>query len=158
MDLFEGGIREPFIVRWPGKIKPNSKSDFISAQFDMMATMAEIANAETNNTDGISLLPTLLGKPDKQKQREYIYFEYPENGGQVAIRMGDWKGVRVNVRKTNDSPWMLFDLKNDMQETKDLAAQYPDIIARFKAIQVAEHENSHLLEWEFLNRKIPAKK
>ena len=157
MDLFEGGIREPFIARWPGKIKANSVSDLISVQFDMMATFAEISGAKANNTDGISLLPTLLGNIKAQRPREYIYFEYPENGGQVAIRMGNWKGLRLNVRKNIDSPWMLFNLKDDFAETTDVSAQHPEIIAKFKLIQIKEHQNSHINDWEFLNSKMVKK-
>ncbi|TKC08960.1 arylsulfatase [Pedobacter frigoris] len=157
MDLFEGGIREPFIARWPGKIPANTSSDLISAQFDMMATFAAISGAKTNNTDGISLLPTLLGKPNMQRQREYLYFEYPEKGGQVAIRMGDWKGVRINVRKDINAPWMIFNLKTDMGETTDLAAQHPELIAKFNAIMKKEHQISHINEWEFLESKMPKK-
>lgn len=155
MDLFEGGIRVPFIVRWPSMIKPASESDFISVQFDMMQTFADIVGIEAQKNDGISILPTLLNQTNNQKQREYIYFEYPENGGQVAIRMGDWKGVRVNVRKDISSPWLLFNLKDDRSETKDLANLHPDIIEKFKAIQLKEHQNSHIHEWEFLNSKKP---
>lgn len=158
MDLYEGGTREPFIARWPGKIKPNTVSDLISAQFDMMATFAEISGAKLNQTDGISLLPTLLGNTKAQKKRAYIYFEYPENGGQVAIRMGDWKGLRLNVRQNADSPWLLFNLKNDPGETTDLASAHPELIAQFKSIQIKEHQNAHINEWEFLNSKMVPKK
>lgn len=154
MDLFEGGIREPFIVRWPGRIKAGTESDLISVQYDMMATFAELANTKTNNTDGISLLPTLTGQTGKQQQREYIYFEYPEKGGQVAVRMGQWKAVRIDVRKDKNSPWMLFNLNEDPSEQLDVAQKHPDIIKRMDEIQLREHQNSHLLEWEFLNNKM----
>lgn len=153
MDLYEGGIREPFIARWPGKIKSNTVSDFISAQFDMLATFAEISGAQAIDTDGVSLLPTLLGNIKDQKKRDYLYFEYPEKGGQVAIRMGDWKGLRLNVIKNPASPWLLYNLKDDLGETTDIAAKHPDLISMFKMIQDAEHQNSHINEWEFLNSK-----
>lgn len=154
MDLFEGGIREPFIARWPSKIPANTTSDLISAQFDMMATFAAIAGTKTNNTDGLSLLPTLLGNNKAQKKHEYIYFEYPEKGGQVAIRMGDWKGVRVNVRKDISAPWMIFNLKTDRSESTDVSSEHPELITRFNEIMKKEHQNSHLNEWEFLNSKM----
>ena len=95
--LYEGGIREPFVVRWPGKIKPGTETDHIGAQYDLMATLADITKQELKNTDGISFLPTLLGKSKKQKQHEYLYWEFPGGGGQIAIRTGDWKGIRRNV-------------------------------------------------------------
>jgi len=158
MDVYEGGIREPFIARWPGKIKPGTTSDFVSAQFDMMATYAELVGAKTNNTDGISILPTLLGNKKAQKQREYIYFEYPEKGGQLAIHMGDWKGVRLDLRHHPENKWQLFDLKSDRAEQNDLATQHPDIIEKFNDIVKKEHQQAHIKEWEFLNPKFSVEK
>ena len=93
MDLYEGGIREPFIARWPGKIPAGKTSGLVSAQFDMMATFAALTGQKPGHTDGISLLPELLGNSKAQTKRNYIYFEFPEKGGQVAIRMGNWKGI-----------------------------------------------------------------
>ena len=153
MDVYEGGIREPFIARWPGNIPANTTSDFVSAQFDMMATFAAIAGTKPNNTDGISLLPTLLGKNKDQKQRDYIYWEYPEKGGQLAIRMGDWKGVKVNLRKNLNNRWQIFNLKTDRNETTDIASEHPELTRRFDEIVKKEHQVSHLLEWEFLENK-----
>ncbi len=154
MDVFEGGIREPFIARWPGKIKAGTKNDLISAQFDMMATFAAIADAKTNNTDGISLLPTLIGNNKAQKQREYIYFEYPEKGGQLAIRMGDWKGVKIDLRKNLGNPWMIFNLKTDRSESADVSVKHPELIKRFDEIVKKEHQRAHINEWEFLESKM----
>lgn len=150
MDVYEGGIRMPFIARWPGKIKPGTVSDLVSIQYDFMATLAEITNQQAPANDGVSYLPTLLGKNKEQQKREFIYFEYPEKGGQVAIRMGNWKGVRTNVRKNKNAPWQLYDLTTDVSETKDIAANHPEIIERFKAIQEKEHHTPVLKEWEFL--------
>lgn len=157
MFVFEGGIKEPFIARWPGNIPANSTSDFVSAQFDMMATFAELTGAKVGNTDGVSLMPTLLGKNKQQVQRDYIYWEYPENGGQLAIRMGDWKGVKLNLRKNLKNPWMIFNLKQDKNETTNLVAQHPELVRRFDEIVKKEHQVSHLLEWEFLENKAPKK-
>jgi arylsulfatase A-like enzyme len=157
MDVYEGGIREPFIARWPGKIAAGTTNDFISVQYDMMATFAELTNQKTNNTDGISLLPTLLGNNKAQKQREYIYFEYPEKGGQLAIRMGDWKGVRLDVRHNPKSPWQIYNLKTDRNETEDVAAKHPELIQKFEAIVKKEHQNAHIREWEFVNPKFDVK-
>lgn len=151
MDVYEGGIRMPFIARWPGKIKAGSVSDLVSVQYDLMATLADLTGQQAPPNDGVSYLPTLLGKAKQQKDREYIYFEYPEKGGQVAIRMGNWKGVRTNVRKNKNAPWQLYDLSTDVNETKDIAQQHPAIIERFKAIQKKEHHTAVLKEWEFLD-------
>jgi arylsulfatase A-like enzyme len=157
MDVFEGGIREPFIVKWPGTVKAGTTSDFISAQFDMMATFADIIHQQANNTDGISLLPALLGHPEAEKKREYIYFEYPEKGGQLGIRMGDWKGVKINQRHHKENKWMIFNLKQDPFETTDLINQHPELVTKFDAIVQKEHQNSHIRDWEFVNPKFDVK-
>ena len=157
MDIYEGGIRVPFIARWPGKIAAGKTSDLISAQYDVMASLAELTNQKFTNTDGISFLPELLGNKVKQKKHAFLYFEYPEKGGQVAIRMGDWKAVRTNVRKQPNAAWQLFNLKTDRSETTDVANQNPALIKQFNAIQQKEHQCSHIMEWEFLDPKFDIK-
>ena len=156
-DVFEGGIREPFIARWPGKIKPGTVTDLISVQYDLMATLAELTGQDAGATDGISFLPVLLGRPEKQKKHEYIYFEYPEKGGQLAIRMGDWKAVRLNVRQDPASPWMIFNLKTDRSETTDLAAIHPELIKKCNEIVKKEHRMATIREWEFVDPKFSIK-
>lgn len=155
MDLFEGGIKVPFLVKWPGKVKAGSTSELISVQYDLMATLAEITQQDPGSTNGISFLPTLLGNDSAQEKHEYIYWEYPEKGGQIALRMGKWKGVKLNVRNNTyaHSPWLLFDLEQDFNETRDLANQYPDLIKRFDEIVRYEHQPAHIREWEFINPK-----
>ena len=155
LDLFEGGIREPFLARWPGKIKAGSKTDLISAQYDLMATLAELTGQPAGNTDGLSFLPTLLGKPGSQEKHEYLYWEFPEKGGQVAIRLGDWKGVKVNIGKQGykNAPWELFNLKEDSAETRDVSARHPDLLQRFNEIVRKEHQPSHIKEWEIIDPK-----
>ncbi len=158
MDVYEGGIREPFIARWPGKIKAGTVSDLISAQYDLLATLAELTGQKlSNQTDGISFLPQLLGTNSQQKKHDYLYFEYPENGGQVAIRMGNWKGVRTNVRKNPNAPWQVFNLATDRNETTDIAAQHPEIVEKFRTIQKKEHQHSHIREWEFIDPRFSVK-
>ncbi len=157
MDLYEGGIRMPFIARWPGKIAAGKTSDLISVQYDVMAALAELTNQKLTNTDGISFLPELMGNKAKQKKHAFLYFEYPEKGGQVAIRMGDWKGVRTNVRKQPNAAWQLFNLKTDRNETVDVAVQHPELIKQLNAIQQTEHQSSHIMEWEFIDPKFDIK-
>lgn len=147
MDLYEGGIRMPFIARWPGKIKAGSVSDHISAQYDFFATAAELTDQKAENTDGISFLPVLLGK--KQPQHEYLYFEYPEKNGQLAIRMGNWKAVKTELKKNPANPWMLFDLSIDRNETTNVAAQHPELLKQFDSIVAKEHQESHIKQWQF---------
>ena len=98
-DLYEGGIRVPMIVSWPGKIKQNTHTDHVSAFWDVFPTVSEIAGVDVpNNLDGISFLPTLLGN-EKQLNHEYLYWEFHEKGGRQAVRRGNWKAVRYNVLK-----------------------------------------------------------
>lgn len=148
MDVYEGGIRMPFIARWPGKIKAGSISQHVSVQYDFFATVADLTKQKAENTDGLSFLPELLGK--KQKQHDYLYFEYPEKGGQLAIRMGNWKAVKTNLRKEPNAQWQLFDLSKDVNETTDIASQHPELLKQFDAIVKKEHRESHIKGWQFL--------
>ncbi|MFV0606256.1 MAG: arylsulfatase [Niabella sp.] len=151
MDLYEGGIRMPFIVRWPGKIKKGTTSNLISAQYDLLTTIADITKQKVTDTDGISFLPELLGKKRKQQKHAYLYFEYPENGGGVAIRMGNWKGVKLNMKKDKNATWEIYDLKNDPYEKNNIARQHPELVLQFNAIVKKEHRHSPIKQWEFVD-------
>lgn len=153
MELYEGGIRVPFIARWPGKIAKNSSSNLLSIQYDMMATLAELTGIKSIPTDGISFLPTLLGQTEKQQQHHFLYFEYPENGGQIAVRLGDWKGIRKNLKKDHFAPWELYNLKTDPFEKQNLATQNPAILAEMDKIVAREHQHAPITDWEFLHPK-----
>jgi arylsulfatase A-like enzyme len=157
MDLYEGGIRVPFIARWPKKIKANSVSDHVSGQFDIMATLAEISGKKISNSDGISLVPELSGKKQDQQKHGFLYFEYPENGGQLAVRIGNWKGVKRNVRNNPSQNWELFDLSKDRNETTDVSAVNLQIISQINAIVKREHTHPHILDWEFIDPKVSKK-
>jgi arylsulfatase A-like enzyme len=141
----------PFIARWPGKIKAGSTSDLVSVQYDMMATLAAITGAPVQHTDGISLLPTLTAT-QKQEQHSYLYFEYPENGGQVAVRMGNWKGIKKNLIKQPIASWELYDLSNDPKEQNNVAASHKDILKQFDAIVKKEHQHPVVNDWEVVDR------
>jgi arylsulfatase A-like enzyme len=153
MDLYEGGIREPFIARWPGRIEAGRTSDHVSVQYDVMATLAELTGQKVAYTDGVSFLPELLGNTKSQQQHAYLYFEYPENGGQVAIRMGEWKGVRTGVKKNRQVGWQIYNLRTDPKETTNLAEQQPELVKTFDAIVQKEHQHAHIQEWEFIDPK-----
>ncbi len=141
--VHEGGIREPFIISWPGKIKPGSTSNLISATIDIMPTLCDLLKLKIpKEVDGLSILPAILDR-GKQTLHEYLYFEYPEYDGQQAIRIGNWKGVRLNMLKGN-TKWSLFDLSNDQQEQNDVSAQHPDIIQRMTLISKKEHHTPEL--------------
>ncbi|MBQ4915327.1 arylsulfatase [Maribacter sp. MMG018] len=134
-DLYEGGIRVPMIAKWPGKIEPNSKTELVSAFWDVLPTFSDIAGvASPSNIDGISFLPTLLGENDKQKKHEYLYWEFHEMGGRQAIRLGDWKAVRYNVFKSPDAKMELYDLKTDIGETNNIADKHPDVVKKMEGI------------------------
>jgi arylsulfatase A-like enzyme len=152
-DLYEGGIREPFIARWPGHIRAGSVNDQITVQYDLMATLAELTGVRIPPNDGISFLPSLLGKALNQKRHDYLYFEFPEKSGQVAIRMGKWKGVKSNMKKDRHSPWELFDLEKDRNETSDIAPEHTDLIKQFDEIIIKEHQPAHIRDWEFIDPK-----
>ncbi|MCS6775377.1 MAG: arylsulfatase [Chloroherpetonaceae bacterium] len=129
-DLYEGGIRVPFIARWPGVIPPGTVSSHIGSFQDMLSTFAEVAGlTPPPGTDSISILPTLRGQPGQQ-QHPYLYWEFHEQKGARAVRMGRWKGVRPQWH----APTQLFDLETDIGEQNDLAAQHPDIVAKIEAI------------------------
>lgn len=134
-DVYEGGIRVPLIARWPGKIKQGSVSDHISAFWDFLPTAAELAGAPApEKTDGISMVPTLLGQPGRQKEHEYLYWEFHERGGKQAVRMGDFKAVRLNVHKDPNGPIELYNLADDIGERHNIASEHPDVIARIEPI------------------------
>ena len=120
-NLLEGGLRVPYIVRWPGKIKAGSKTDHLSYFPDVMPTLAELIGAEVKGEiDGISFLPTLFNR-GQQKQHKYLYWEYR---GQKAVRKKNWKAYQ----KKKDSKWALYDLSKDTMEMNDLADKHPDIL------------------------------
>ncbi|MCP4263188.1 MAG: arylsulfatase [Planctomycetes bacterium] len=131
--LYEGGIRVPTIARWPGRIKAGSVTDHISAFWDFLPTCCDLADVKTpEGIDGISMLPTLLGQSSKQKKHEFLYWEFHEQGKRQAIRMGDWKGVRLNVAKNPNGPIELYYLKNDIGERQNVAKKHPQIVAKIE--------------------------
>jgi arylsulfatase A-like enzyme len=131
--LYEGGIRVPMIARWPGKIEAGSVSDHISAFWDFLPTCCELVGVEIpEGIDGISMVPTLLGRPGEQLQHEYLYWEFHEQGKRQAVRMGDWKGVRQNVAKNPDGPVELYNLKNDIGEERNIAVRHPGIVEKIE--------------------------
>jgi arylsulfatase A-like enzyme len=141
--VYEGGIRVPLIARWPGKIKAGSVSHHVSAFWDFLPTCCELAGVRPPaGIDGISFVPTLLDHGRKQKEHEYLYWEFFEQGGKQAIRMGDWKGVRLNVARNPNGPIELYNLKDDIGETTNVAAQHPDIVAKLEAYMKAAHTPS----------------
>ncbi|WP_366183996.1 arylsulfatase [Flavobacterium ovatum] len=147
-DLYEGGIRAPFIAVWPNKIKAGITSDVISAFWDMKPTFAAIVGEKKIGvTDGVSLLPTFLGTKD-QKQHPYMYWEFPQAGGRKAVRLGNWKGVIYDIAKKDKPEFELYNLANDQAETKNLAKDNPKIVDEMLAIMKNEHTDSPLFPFK----------
>ena len=141
--LREGGIRVPTIAQWPGRIKSGSETGHISAFYDVMPALCGIAGIDPPaDTDGISFLPTLLGKGDEQ-EHEFLYWEFPASGGQQAVRMGKWKGIRENIFK-DSLRIKLFDLEADIQEINDVSDKYQDIVSIMETVFRDEHSPSEV--------------
>jgi len=133
----EGGIHIPMVAAWPGHIKPGTESDHISAFWDVMPTLCEIAEIDApKGIDGISFLPSLLG--EEQTAHDHLYWEFPSYGGQQAVRMGKWKGIRKNIFKENMTI-ELYNLENDIQEQNDVAAENPEVVKQIEEIMKKEH-------------------
>lgn len=135
--MHEGGIRVPLIARWPGRIMPGTESDHPSAFWDFLPTACEIAGVDASDrADGISYLPTLLGKPGQQKH-EYLYWASQEGATSVGVRSGNWKLVKYRPPKrkqktttTGPEDWRLYDLTSDVGEQNDVSDQHADIVQK----------------------------
>lgn len=137
-DVYEGGIRVPMIVSWPGHIKPGTETDFMCSFWDLMPTFRDLTgSADPEGMDGISLLPLLEGRKGQQKH-DYLYFEFQELGGRQAVREGEWKLVHMDIR-TDTPRYELYNLAQDPGETNDVSASHPDIVARLQALMSEAH-------------------
>ncbi len=137
--MYEGGIRVPMIASWPGKIAPGTSSDHISAFWDVLPTLCDVAGISTDyKTDGISFLPALVNS-ELQGEHEFLYWEFPSYNGQQAVRMGKWKGLRKDIFDGN-MEIELFDLEKDPRELENVAARHPDVIEKIQKIMVEQHE------------------
>ena len=153
-DLYEGGIRVPMIATWPGKIKPNTETDHLSAFWDVFPTVADIAGAEIpDDIDGISFLPTLLGKKEQQKHHEYLYWEFHERGGRRALRKGNWKMVHYQMFNPAKSTVELFNIAADPAEQYNRASDHPEIVEELTKLMDSAHTPSELFPIE--SRMVP---
>ncbi len=147
--LYEGGIRVPTIVRWPGRIAKGSSSSVIASFADVLPTMAELAGARVpKGGDGLSIVPTLMGNREAQKVHQYLYWEFYEQGGKRAVRMGDWKAVGKSM---DGEDLELYHLPSDIGETKNVADQHPEIVARALAAMKDAHTPSPM--WTVRRRR-----
>ncbi|MBN2310055.1 MAG: arylsulfatase [Candidatus Hydrogenedentes bacterium] len=135
--LHEGGIREPLVVRWPGRIAPGTTSGLLAAHYDMPATLAQLAGVRfAPGCDALSIVPTLLGRPGRQAIHDYLFWDFAGYGGQVAVRMGKWKGIKTGLTKNPDAPLELYDLDADIGETRNLASDYPAVVQQIERIML----------------------
>lgn len=135
--LYEGGIRVPLIVSWPGTIEKQLVSEHTSAFQDMLPTFCALANADLpEDVDGISMLPALLRQ--EQKVHKHLYWEFPSYNGQQAVLMGSWKGIRKDIFNGN-MDIELYNIEEDVQEQYDVSDQFPDIVNQMDSIMKVEH-------------------
>lgn len=132
-NLFEGGLRIPYLVRWPGRINSGQVNDLIFYQPDVLPTLAELTGAKApSDIDGISILPTLLNQ-GKQEKHEMLYWEFRS---QIAVRKQNWKAIQTKPNRA----WELYDLNKDISETTNMAEKHPDVLAKMKSFAKASHE------------------
>ena len=136
MSLYEGGIRVPAVLRWPGKIEPGTKTETIATAYDVMSTIAEATGIRAPKNDGRSFLGSLIGKP--VRNREYAYFEYPEASVMQAIIYSRYKAIRPKLNQ-DAAAIEIYDLQSDPNETIDLASQRPDLVKEALADMAREH-------------------
>ena len=146
--MYEGGLRSPMVAYWPGKINAGTKNDHLSAFWDMLPTFSELTGEPiVGNSDGISMLPTLLGKNLFQKKHEYLYWELYEGRPNSAVRYGKWKGVVRDRREGNEI--QLFNLEIDESEINNVAKQNPEIVLEIQSIMEKSHEKNPFWDKDF---------
>jgi len=134
-NLYEGGLRIPFLVRWPGQIEPGQVSDLIFYQVDVFPTLAKLTGATPpKNLDGIAIAPLFPeGTELAGQDREMLYWEFR---AQTAVRKGQWKAIQPK----ENAPWELYDLSQDVSESTSVADQHPDLLAEMQAFAKSQHE------------------
>ncbi|RKY12167.1 MAG: sulfatase [Planctomycetota bacterium] len=147
-DAYEGGIRVPMIVRCPNHVPAATVSETVWYFADIMPTFAAIARTKApKNIDGVNILPTLKGKKQDLSKR-YLYWEFYEKDGWQAVRFGDWKGIQQGHNKGQLRPVELYNLKDDIGETNDLAAKHPELVAKVARIFKEAHVPSEHFSWK----------
>ncbi len=146
-DLYEGGIRIPMVAFWDGKIVAGTRTDHISAFWDVMPTVAEMAGVDApKNIDGISFLPTLLG--ENQREHDYLYWEFHEQGGKKALRKDDWKLVQLQVLNPEKTTTELYDLSKDIGEENNVAAENPEVVKELLELMNGARTESEVFSFQ----------
>ncbi len=139
-DLTEGGIRTPFIVRWPGTVKAGSESSHISGFQDLMPTLCDLVGVESPGTDGISFLPTLRGK-GMQKKHSHLYWEFGERGPAQAVVQGKWKAIYSKPRRAKEYQMELYNIETDIAEETNLVDKHPEVWQSLRRLMDVSHED-----------------
>ena len=150
-DMYEGGIRTPFLVRWPGTVKPGV-SAHVGAFWDFLPTACELAGVTPPaHIDGLSFAPTLTGQ-GQQQQHDFLYWEFFEKGGRRALRMGDYKAVQNDVFRSPTGPVEIYHLPDDLAETQDLAATHPELVEKARQLFLTARTKSPLPQFNYAGR------
>jgi arylsulfatase A-like enzyme len=145
-DVYDGGIRVPMIAWWPGTIAPKQTSEHISAFYDMMPTFCELAKVDIpEQTDGISLVPTLLGEKENQREHDFLFWQFDAVGGKQAVRLGPWKGVRTDTMQDPAGPIELYHIATDIGEENEVSRRHPEVVREIRKIM--SRENTEPLNW-----------
>lgn len=148
-DLYEGGVRTPFLLSWPKVIKGHRETSHISAFWDFLPTICEVTGIDLpDDTDGISYLPTLLNKEQQQKKHDFVYYEFYEEGGKQSILKDGWKLVRLNLSKPEKLKEELYYLPDDIGEKKDLSATYARKVDELRKLAMEQHSESENFKWK----------
>lgn len=147
-DLYEGGVRTPFIVTWPKMIKEQRVSNHVSAFWDFLPTVCDLVDAECPSVDGISFLPTITGK-GKQKKHDYLYWEFHEGGGKQAVLADNWKLIRLNADKKVGYKLELYNLNADPTERQNVVKQYPAVKEKLMKMMDEAHVRNELYPFKY---------
>lgn len=147
-DFYEGGIRTPFIVEWPGMITPGSRNQHVSAFWDFLPTVCDITGISTpHDIDGISYLPVLKGL--EQPEHDYLYYEFYEKQGTQAVIQDDWKLISLQVNAPKKTHYELYNLKTDPKEQHNVAVLHPDRVEQLKALIKQAHTKNPIFNYNF---------
>ncbi len=147
-DMTDGGLKTAQIAWWPGTVPAGATSELVTAFWDFPPTALELAGGESpSSMDGISIAPTLLGDGGPQREHDFLYWEFHEQGGKQAVRMGHWKGIRLGVGARPDGPIALYDLRTDIGEEHDVSADHPEVVDAIARAMDAAHEPSDLFRF-----------